>query len=94
MKLFKRDYYEKMFIKRGKTVQDYQLQILHAQEKIMELQKQCKHERFTPVSMFWRTGSFFPQRVCNSCNAIVEGITEEESEKVWDDWNKPLTNIE
>jgi len=92
MKLFKRDYYEKMFIKRGKTVQDYQLQILQAQDKIKELQAQCGHQFVTPMMYMWRPGAFNPTLVCNSCGSCVPGISEEDKNALWKQWELNLPN--
>lgn len=82
MKLFKKDYYEKVFAKRAQTVQDYQLQILHAQDKIKELQAKCPHIEFTVMFWSWRPGSMQPARVCNSCNARISDATEEEARQL------------
>ena len=88
MKLFKREYYEKLFGLKSDTVQDYQAAIQNAQQKIKELQDKCKHESFTVMFYSWRVGSYHPQRVCDSCNAVVPGITEEEQAKQWKEWGK------
>lgn len=88
MKIWKKDFYEKKFAKRAQTVGDYQLQILHAQEKIKELQTKCQHEEFQVAFYSWRPGAMNPARICTSCQALVEGVTEEESKQLWDSWNK------
>lgn len=88
MKLFKRDYYEKLFAERAKTVQDYQLQITHAQEKIKELQSKCVHDNFKVMFYSWRPGAMQPTRICDSCSAVVPGVTEEESNSLWHTYHK------
>ena len=83
MKIWKKDYYEKMFAKRAETVQDYQLQIAHAQEKILELQKKCSHPTYEATLYMWRPGAFQPVHVCSSCNAVIGEATEEEKKSLF-----------
>lgn len=83
MKIWKRDHYERQMVKRAETVQDYQLQIQHAQEKIAELQAKCKHDSFTVMFWSYRPGAMHPARVCDKCNALVPGITEQESNELF-----------
>lgn len=84
MKIWKRDYYDKLFRERGKTVEDYQLQIAHAQDKIRELQSQCAHANTKVGFWSWRPGAMQPARLCEDCRAIVGEATPEESKKLWD----------
>lgn len=84
MKLFKKAYYEKLMATEPKTVRDYQYQISVAQEKIKELQAKCEHINFKVMFNSWRPGAMQPARICDSCAAVVPGITEEESQKLWD----------
>ena len=88
MKIWKKNYYEKLFAKYPRTVQDYQLQILHAQEKILELQNKCTHESSSPVMWMSRPGAFNPAKVCNSCNAYLGEPTREESDLLWKEFHK------
>lgn len=87
MKLLKKDYYEKLFGKKEKTVEDYQFIVTHAQEKIMELQNKCSHANHETVMYSWRPGAFQPSRICSDCKTLLPGITEEESAQTWKDWN-------
>ena len=91
MKLFKRDYYEKLFITRAQTVQDYQLQIAQAQEKIRDLQAKCEHPNFEVMFYSWRPGALQPSRVCKTCNFSFEA-SEEETKRLWDRYNKGNKN--
>lgn len=83
MKLFKRDHYEKLFATRAKTVQDYHLQIAHAQEKIKELQAQCQHTSWEVAFYSWRPGAHQPSRICTSCRFRISDATETESKRLW-----------
>lgn len=87
-KIFKRDYYESLFRKRAQTVQDYYLQIAHAQDKIKELQAKCIHFEVEAVMYMWRPGGFMPSRVCKACNAVVGEAMPEESVRLWAEWNQ------
>jgi hypothetical protein len=88
MKIWKRDHYEKMFIKRAQTVQDYQLQILHAQDKIKELQAKCDHLEFDVTFYSWRPAAMQPARICKSCNVWISNATDEESKQLWANYYK------
>jgi len=90
MKQFKKDYYEQLFAKEEKTIQDYEQIITHAQIKIQELQAQCNHAK-VQVGMFMsRPGCVMPTKICMSCNMPVPGITQEESDRAWEEWNKTM----
>ena len=82
MKLFKKDHYEKMFTENPKTVQDYQLVIARAQDKIKELQTKCLHPTSTVAFFSYRPGSMVPSRICNSCNFRISDATEEEARQL------------
>lgn len=82
MKLFKKDYYEKLFAENPKTVGDYQLQIARAQEKIKELQAKCDHKDFKVGFFSWRPGSMVPSRICTSCSFRIGDATEEEARQL------------
>lgn len=83
MKLFKRDHYEKLFAERAKTVQDYQLQIAHAQDKIRELQAKCPHTNWEVMFYSYRPGAHQPSRICTNCRFRISDATEAESKKLW-----------
>ena len=88
MKLFKKAYYEKVFEKRDTTIQDCYDIIRAAERKIEQLRAACPHTG-TRLGMFMsRPGAFHPSILCTSCDAVVPGITDEQSKQVWDDWNK------
>jgi hypothetical protein len=90
MKQFKKDYYEKLFAKKDKTISDYEQIITHAQGKIQEIQSKCDHSKVQVGMYMFRPGSVIPTKICMSCNAPVEGITQEETDKAWADWNKTM----
>lgn len=83
MKLFAKDAYEKKFAERAKTVQDYQLQILHAEQKIKELQNACSHDEHLAVMYSFRVGSYQPSHICKSCAKYLGNATEDESSELW-----------
>jgi hypothetical protein len=87
MKLFKKNYYEKLFAKPKKTVQDYQLIAMHAQEKIQELQNMCSHEHVTAMMYSWRPGAMQPSYVCSACSKYIGEASEEVSKKLWDEFH-------
>jgi hypothetical protein len=93
MKLFKKNYYEQLFAKKEKTVEDYQLIIAHAQQKITELQAACKHKEIEPVMFMSRPGAFHASRACKSCHAVVSEATKEESDKLWAQWGHGSENL-
>lgn len=82
MKLFKKDYYEKMFAENPKTVGDYHLQIARAMDKIKELQAKCDHKDFRVGYFSWRPGVMQPSRICVSCSFLIGDATEEEARKL------------
>lgn len=90
MKIWKRDYYEKLLgIKPAeKTVSEYQVDIQRAQQKIEELQSQCSHDTYQVVFYSWRPGALHPSHVCSRCTKHLGDATEEESEALWDSFNK------
>jgi hypothetical protein len=53
-----------------------------------ELRANCKHVSSTPKMYMWRVGSFNPYLICDECDALVHGITEEQSKAVWEEWSK------
>jgi hypothetical protein len=69
---------------------DYYKQIADAQTKIEELRAKCEHRIFEVHMYMWRPGAMHPQRICTSCDAIVPGVTERETEQAWLDWNKGI----
>lgn len=85
MKIWKRDYYEKLFAnkKPTQTVHDYQQEIQEAQKKIEELQSRCSHRTYEVVMYSWRPGAMYPSHVCSQCNQYLGDATEEESKKLW-----------
>ena len=98
MKIWKRDFYEKLLF--GKTLQykretvlAVQEQIRKLQERIQELQSFCKHEHYTVTFYSWRPGAMDPARICNKCSAVVEGITSEESHKLWNEYHNQTGQI-
>jgi uncharacterized protein with PIN domain len=92
MKLFNKSFYEKLFTVPEPGIGDYYKQIKDAQGKIAELQAKCNHMIFKVHMYMWRPGAMQPQRICNSCNAVVPGITEEEANKAWEEWHS-LNNL-
>lgn len=88
MKIWKKDYYEKLLgVKSSdKTVQDYQLQIQQAQLKIFELQSRCTHDNYEVVFYSWRTGAMCPSHVCTGCDKYLRDATKEESAKLWEEY--------
>jgi len=82
MKLFKKDYYEKLFAENPKTVGDYQLQIAIAQDKIRELQAKCEHSAFKVTFYTWPEGVRDVVRLCGTCG-LVHSATQEEKDFLW-----------
>ena len=90
MKLWKRDYYEKLFRDKAstQTVQDYQLEIQEAQKKIEELQAKCAHKNHEAVFYSWRPGAMQPSYVCTECSKYLGAASDEDSKKLWDNYHK------
>lgn len=84
MKIWKKEYYEKLFADSPKTVGDYQLQIARAQDKIKELQAKCPHTDFKVGWFSWRPGAMQPSRICTSCGFLIGYATEEEARQLRD----------
>lgn len=93
MKIWKRDYYEKLLAgkKSTQTVQHYHLQIQEAQKKIEELQSQCSHNTYQVVFWSWRPGAMQPSHVCTECNKCLGQATDEESKELWDTYNGKIS---
>jgi len=71
MKIWKKDYYEKQFMERKQTVQDYELIIAHAQEKIEEIRQNCKHySRGEKIVRGNHGGAILT--VCNDCGIRLD----------------------
>lgn len=85
MKIWKRDYYEKLLARKAstETVQQYQRQIELAQKKIEELQTKCKHDKFEVMFYSWRPGAMQPSHICVKCDKFLGDATEEESKTLW-----------
>lgn len=68
-------------------------QISKAQDEIDALQKTCPHPTYHVMMFMWRVGAFNPSRICDECGLSIAGITPEESEKCWNEWNAqyPMT---
>jgi hypothetical protein len=81
MKIWKRDYYEKLIAqqKEAKTVDYYFEVISEAKKKIKELQDNCKHEEFIVGFWSWRPGTMIPSRICKACHHRISDATPEES---------------
>lgn len=71
MKIWKKDYYESLFRECPRTIQDYQLIIAHAQEKIEELRNSCKHENTRPETFYGILGGYV-KNICSSCGKMVD----------------------
>ena len=55
------------------------------------LRLECPHETYKVGMYMWRLGAFTPQRVCDTCGAVVGGLTEEEEKKCWETWTSSIT---
>lgn len=62
--------------------------IMKAENELAGLRAGCDHSQFTACIYSTRPGAFHPERVCDFCGAVVSGITDEESEKIWKEWEK------
>lgn len=95
MKLFKKDYYEKLLGISSKTpasIEDYYSQIRDAQAKIEEIRSKCDHSTHKVVMYSWRPGAMQPSRVCETCDKYLEAATEEESKEIWDKFHGHVPN--
>jgi len=86
MKIWKREYYEKLLTTHPKTVHDYELQILLAKEQIKKLQEKCTHKEYEVLMYSYRVGALQPSHVCKFCNVCLGEATPEESELLWKEW--------
>lgn len=63
---------------------DLQLEIQELQAQISLIQQKCAHDQgYTCMMYSYRVGAFNPSRICNSCHLPVPGITQEESDRVY-----------
>lgn len=88
MKLFKKSFYEKLFQKSESDIAEYYKQISDAQAKIEEIKAKCPHNLFEVHMYMWRPGAMQPQRICTSCSAVIPGVTQEETDKAWQEWHQ------
>jgi uncharacterized protein with PIN domain len=97
MKIFKKDYYEQLFGKKTETVAEYYADIARAQKRILELQSKCNHLTYDVAFYMWRPGAMEPSHICKTCNAVIGSATQEESEKLWQEFKgemeKPLSTF-
>ena len=70
-----------------KTVQDYRDEISEAQKKIEEIQNSCNHPSHKVVMFSWRVGAYHPSRMCKICCLLISGVTQEESDECWANFN-------
>lgn len=61
--------------------------INQAQIELEEIRKNCSHNFWFVGMWSWRIGAYQPSRICGDCQNSIPGITEEESNKCWDDFN-------
>ena len=72
-------------MKKNRPVDKLYTQIEEAQKNLDTIRQECKHEKFRLGLYSWRVGSVVPQRICEECDAVVPGITEEEVKQVMDE---------
>jgi len=77
-----------------KTVAEYQCEIQEAMQKIQELQEACSHPTFFLGFYSYRPGAMYATRICEACRKPLEGITKEESEKMWADYYQPMKDLQ
>jgi hypothetical protein len=68
------------------TVSEYQAILSECTARMQKIQDECRHPETEPVMYSWRPGAFHPTLLCTTCKASVVGITEDESDKVWDNF--------
>ena len=76
------------FPKETKTVQEYQTEIMETRAKIRELQDKCTHPNYEVHMYMWRPGAMHPQRLCTTCEALLPGTTQEETDAAWAEWRR------
>jgi hypothetical protein len=86
------NFFKKLFAKSEVGVAEYYKQISEAQTKIEETRANCPHRVFEVHMYMWRPGAMHPQRICVSCDAVVPGVTEDESNKAWLEWSNEMQN--
>lgn len=94
MKIWKRDYYEKiMGIKRDKEldiqnkIEELQQIIDNAQKEIQNIKENCNHNTTQIMFHSFRPGDMIPARICTFCYKVVSPATIEESQKLWNEYN-------
>jgi hypothetical protein len=90
MKIWKKDYYEKLMGLKPevkpmpqKSVSDLQLEIQALQKQIQELQAVCTHPHYNVAFWSSRPGHMQPAHVCVQCNAYIGEATKEEADALW-----------
>lgn len=57
-----------------------------AEQELAVIKAECPHKTSTPGMYMSRPGAFEACLICDRCRAPVNGITEEQSKKVWDNF--------
>lgn len=74
----------------SKTVQELQQEIDDINNKIKDIQNNCKHPDYEVVMYSWRPGAFYPTRMCTICRSTLPGITYDEEQECRKDFFNPL----
>lgn len=74
-----------------RRVETYQEMIRLGEKHLEEVRKDCPHKEWGVAMYAWRPGAMQPQRICTTCGGIVQGVTEEEMKKCWEEWEMPKT---
>ncbi len=61
--------------------------IRKSEEELQTIRSRCSHTEFFVGMWSGRVGSWNPSRICSDCHIAISGITKEESEKVWNEFN-------
>jgi hypothetical protein len=62
--------------------------ILDAQAEISRIRGSCRHESGSHAMMYsWRPGAMQPSLICNDCEECIPGITPEQSDELWRQFN-------
>jgi hypothetical protein len=79
-----------------KTVPELQAEIAEIaeiQKHIKIIQSVCPHISYETALYSWRPGAMSPTRVCLCCKAVIPGITDEESKKLWEEYYKDANDF-
>jgi hypothetical protein len=76
------------------TVTEYQDVIQECERRMQHIRSSCQHPDYELTMWSYRPGAYYPCRMCKLCRYPITGITQEEIDSTWEDFNSSLNVAE